>query len=628
MKDASDRELLDRFLAERDETAFAEIVSRHGPLVMGVCRRVLGNAADAEDAFQAAFIVLSKKASSIRKLDSVSSWLHSVAVRIALKAKSMAGERRTRERKIVEMAEMTVADPREALPQLRPVIDEALSGLPEKYRAPLVLCYLEGKTNEGAARELGWPMGTMSRRLDKARDLLRSRLVGRGVAVTGAALAALLMEKTALAAAVAPALAASAAKVAVLAAAGEAAVSAPVAMLVQGGLKALFAAQLKVAGAAVIAVSLLGSAAGVATYQAMKPPAAVDAAGYSAEAVVRLDRRLAELQPTAAERKIDEIGWAPDLTTARKLSQEHGRPAVVFFNDGSLATGRFDGGGMGFRTGPLNDDRVIALLNRAFIPVALCNEDFTPQGRSGAAERIERTRIYHEAIASKLPAGDGAVYVVAPDGKVLGSDGVPGSQLLALLERTKQKEGAPVLKPGPQSKPLARKADDLVLHLVARYVEKDGTPEKIRHTYHEVPAENWIVLGKSDWSRLLPAETEIETEWTPAPDVAARILKRIYPVTEDITRDDAERSKVERVSLRGRVVSIRDGWVRARLDGQVRMSRYFHVAHPPEHRPEVVSADVSGFLDFEPSGRIVSLKLTTERGMYGPAPFAVALQSK
>jgi RNA polymerase sigma factor (sigma-70 family) len=623
MKDVSDRELLDRFLADRNEAAFAEIVSRHGPLVMGVCRRVLGNAQDAEDAFQAAFIVLSKKAGSIRNLETVSSWLHSVAVRIAIKAKSMAGERRTRERKIAEMAEMSVADPQEALPQLRPVIDEALSGLPEKYRAPLVLCYLEGKTNEGAARSLGCPVGTMSRRLEKARELLRGRLVGRGVAVTGAALAALLMEKTALAATVTPALAASAAKVAVLAAAGEAAVSAPVALLVQGGLKALFAAQMKVAGAAVIAVSLLGSAAGVATYQAMKT--AADAPGYSAAAVAQLEKRLAELQPTAAERKIDQIGWAPDLMTARKLSQEHGRPAVVIFHDGSLATGRFDGGANALRTGPLNDDRVIALLNRAFIPVALSNEDFIGRGGAGASER---TRIYHEAIASKLPAGDGAVYVVAPDGKVLGSDMVPGTQVLALLERTKRQEGVPVLKPGPPSMPPARKVDDLVLHLVARYVDKNGAPEKTRSTYHEIPGENWIVLGKGDWSRLLPAQTEIETEWTPASDVARRILTRFYPVTEDVLRDDADRSKVERVSLKGQVVSIRDGVVRARLDGQIRMTRYFHAFHPPEHRPEVVSAEISGFMDFEPSGRILSLKLTTDRGTYGPAPFAVALQSK
>jgi RNA polymerase sigma factor (sigma-70 family) len=632
MKDASDRDLLDRFVAGRDEAAFAELVSRHGPLVMGVCRRVLGNAQDAEDAFQAAFIVLSKKAPSIRTLDSVSSWLHRVAFRIAIRAKSLAAERRTRERRIAEMAQTPIDSPQEALPVLRPVIDEELSGLPEKYRAPLVLCYLEGKTNEGAARILGWPIGTMSRRLEKARELLRGRLVGRGVAVTGAALAALLMEKTALAATVAPALAASTAKIALLTAAGEAAVSAPVALLVQGGLKALFAAQLKVAGAAVIAVSLLGTAAAVGTYQALKPAAVADAPGYSAAEADRLDRRLAELQPTAAERKIDLIGWAPDLLTAVRLSKEHGRPVFLVVHDGSLATGRFDGGAHGLRAVSLADDRVISLLNRCFVPVFISNEDIEGAGSASAAERAEHTRIYHAALAANLPAGSGAVYAVAPEGTVLGSLTVPrahdSAAMLALLDRFKGREGSPLVKPAPLSKPPAHRADDLVLHAVSRYVDKNGAPETYRPTYHELPAENWIVLDRSEWARLLPSGSELDHEWIPAADVAAKILRRFYPVTEDNRREDVDRSRVERISLRARIVSIREGSVRARLEGQVRMQRYFHAIHPPEHRPELVSADVSGFLDFEPSGRILSLKLTTVRASYGPSPFAVALRSK
>jgi RNA polymerase sigma factor (sigma-70 family) len=627
---AADRALLDRFVADRDETAFSELVSRHGPLVMGVCRRVLGNAQDAEDAFQATFIVLSKKAASIRKFESISSWLHGVAVRVSLKAKSMAGNRRAHERRVAEMTPSLAPEVRETLPRLRPVLDEALNQLPDKYRAPLVLCYLEGKTNEGAAKTIGCPSGTMSRRLDKARELLRDRLVGRGVVVTGAALGLLLAEKAAFAATVPPALAASAAKIAVLAAAGEAAVSAPVALLVQGALKTLFAAQMKVAAAVVLSVGLVGSAAGVVTYRSLASEAEDPSV---APALVRLDRRLAELQPLPSERRVDEIGWAPDLLSARRLSRESGRPLFLVQHDGDLFTGRCDGGTHGMRTGPLNDDRVISLLNRCFVPVALSNEDLRPGGRSTDPDRQERIRIYHDAIASRFDAGDGTMYLVAPGGKALAAITVPRasvvSNVLPLLEQFRGPEGAPIVKPVCQSRAPVHRPDDLLLHLVARYVDANGGVEKNRTTYHEFPAENWLVLGRSEWSRLLPGEEpRVGLEWVPAPETAGKILVHFYPVTHDVLRDDSARSKVECATLRARVVSVRGGIATARVEGELRLSRYFYDAPPPTHRPEILEARVSGFLDFEPSGRIVSLKLTTDRATFGPAPFAVALQSK
>ncbi len=627
---ASDRALLDRFVDGRDEQAFSELVSKHGPLVMGVCRRMLGNASDAEDAFQATFIVLSRKAASIRKLDSISSWLHGVAVRISLKARSMAGNRRLHERRVAEMTPSLAPEVRETLPQLRPILDQELNDLPPKYRDPLVLCYLEGKTNEGAAKSIGCPIGTMSRRLDKARELLRGRLIGRGVAISGATLGLLLAEKAAFAATVPSALAASAAKVAVLAAAGEAALSAPVALLVKGALKSIVAAQMKVAAAALLSVGLLGSAAGVVTYRAVTAEAEDPSA---ASDLARLDRRLAELQPLPSERRVDEIGWAPDLVSARRLSQASGRPLFLVQHDGDLFTGRCDGGTHGMRTGPLNDPRIIALLNRGFVPVALSNEDLAPAGRATPADKDERTRIYHEALASKFSAGSGCIYLVAPDGKVVAAVVVPrateASNVLPLLERSRGPEGAPLVQPAPQSRAPSYRPDDLVLHLVARYVDAGGGLEKNRTTYHEFPAENWLVLGRSEGKRLLPAEEpRVGLEWTPAPDLAAKILIHFYPVTHDCLRDDAARSKVERAALRARVVSLRDGIARARLEGEVRLSRYFYDAPPPTHRPELLEAQVLGFLDFEPSGRIVSLKMTTERAAYGPAPFAVALRSK
>src|SRR5205814_1949041 len=209
---------------------------------------------------------------------------------------------------------------------------------------------------------------------------------------------------------------------------------------------------------------------------------------------------LAELQPLPSERRVDEIGWAPDLVSAERLAKESGRPLFVVQHDGDLATGRCDGGATGMRAGLLNDERIVSLLNRAFVPVLLSNEDLAPGGRATPAERNEMLRIYHAAIEARLPAGDDAVYVVAPEGKVLAAMAVPraceAANVLPLLEKARGPEGAPLVKPSVQSRAPAHEADDLVLHLVARYVDAGGAIEKLRQNYHEVPAEHWLVLKR------------------------------------------------------------------------------------------------------------------------------------
>src|SRR5262249_16116008 len=145
--------LLERFTARRDETAFAALVRRHGPLVLGVCRRVLQHEHDAEDAFQAVFCVLARKAGAIRRGTAVGGWLYAVAFRIARKAKAIQMRRRQRER---ELPDIPAPDKRrEGVPRdLWPVLDEEVNRLPERYREPFVLCQLEGKTYEQAAAEL------------------------------------------------------------------------------------------------------------------------------------------------------------------------------------------------------------------------------------------------------------------------------------------------------------------------------------------------------------------------------------------------------------------------------------------------------------------------------------------
>ena len=170
----TDAELLRRFAAGRDEAAFELLVWRHGRMVLGLCRRVLRHDQDAEDAFQATFIILARKAASIRKTASVSSWLHGVAHRTALKA-------RAREMNEARTPGRPASDPDDlAWQEVRQVLHEELSGLAERYRAPLVACYLEGKTQDEAAAQFGMAKSTLKERPERGRSLLRTRLVRRG----------------------------------------------------------------------------------------------------------------------------------------------------------------------------------------------------------------------------------------------------------------------------------------------------------------------------------------------------------------------------------------------------------------------------------------------------------------
>jgi RNA polymerase sigma factor (sigma-70 family) len=188
----SDRELLERFAADNDAPAFAALIRRHGPMVLGVCRRVLNQQQDAEDAFQITFLVLVRKAASLTRPELLGNWLYGVAYRTAQKARARIARQRHHERRVDPMS--SAQDPYADVhwQELRTVLDQELKQLPPKYRAPLVLCYLEGMTNEQAARRLGWPVGSMSYRLARARQMLRDRLRARRQMFTPVVLGALL----------------------------------------------------------------------------------------------------------------------------------------------------------------------------------------------------------------------------------------------------------------------------------------------------------------------------------------------------------------------------------------------------------------------------------------------------
>jgi RNA polymerase sigma factor (sigma-70 family) len=299
--DLSDGELLERFHARRDEAAFAVLVERHGPMVLGLCRRVLGDLHDAEDAFQATFLVLAKKAGSIRKQEALGCWLYGVARRVANSARARELRRRTRERRSLDMPRGEAFDA-VTWQELGAVLDEEIGGLADKYRAPLVLCYLEGKTHEQAAQELCCPKSSLTSRLTRARKLLHGRLTQRGIALSGGGLLALLTGPQATAA-MPGMLVLATVRAAALWVTGKALVTTVVspaaAELARNTLQGIAMSKLKIVGLAFVAMALMVAGAGAVGYralnvnpQAAKQEAARDEGGQDrakADAADRLD---------------------------------------------------------------------------------------------------------------------------------------------------------------------------------------------------------------------------------------------------------------------------------------------------------------------------------------------------
>jgi RNA polymerase sigma factor (sigma-70 family) len=260
----NDARLLERYIASGDELAFEALVRRHGSMVLGVCRRVLGDPNDADDAFQAAFLLLARKARSIRVDGSVGGWLHRVVWRIALQVKADASRRRDQERRAAEQASAR-SSPGPGTDDTAAVIHQEIDRLPDRYRRPVVLCYLEEMTYQQAATALQWSEATTRGRLAKARELLRARLTRRGVAIAIGGLS-LAGASSSLAATVPAALLQATVRAARHVALGEVAVvSASTITLVRQAARAMMIARLKAAAAALLVVATLtGLASGLA----------------------------------------------------------------------------------------------------------------------------------------------------------------------------------------------------------------------------------------------------------------------------------------------------------------------------------------------------------------------------
>jgi RNA polymerase sigma factor (sigma-70 family) len=268
----TDGDLLSRFLQHRDEAAFEALVRRHGPLVYGVCRRVLHQEQDAEDAFQATFLVLVRKAPTLRSPGTVANWLYGVANRTALELRRSGTRRRAKEANVMPRTE-PVPDPSA---DWREWLDEELARLPDKYRAVVVLCELEGKTRREAARELGCAEGTVASRLARGRTLLADRLLRRGVSLSAAALAAALARESAKAG-VPNGLVSATIRAAGRVLAGQAVatvVSTRVASVTEGVLKTMFLTRLKIATTVLLVVTAgLGTAGLLYQLRAAEPAA-------------------------------------------------------------------------------------------------------------------------------------------------------------------------------------------------------------------------------------------------------------------------------------------------------------------------------------------------------------------
>jgi RNA polymerase sigma factor (sigma-70 family) len=332
----TDGQLLDYFLNQRDDAAFAALVRRHGPMVWGVCRRVLHHHHDAEDAFQATFLVLVRKAASVEPKEMLGNWLYGVAYQTALKARSVAARRKGRERQVVEMPEPAVEE--EVWHDLQPLLDQELSRLPDKYRVPIVLCDLEGKTRKEAARQLGWPEGTVAGRLATARTMLARRLARRGVALSGGTLAVVLSHSAATAC-VPPAVVSSTIRAATALAAGQAAatglISVKVAALTEGVMKSMLLSKLTAMKA--LAGMLTAIALIMGLYYGFAQPPAGQAAKPQARTpdTRKTDKDGQPKAPSKSDKERLQGAWVmvSNEVGGKPTAKEHMRPQWWHFED-------------------------------------------------------------------------------------------------------------------------------------------------------------------------------------------------------------------------------------------------------------------------------------------------------
>jgi RNA polymerase sigma factor (sigma-70 family) len=420
----TDVQLLERFCQGREEAAFATLMHRHGGLVWGVCRHVLRQEQDAEDAFQATFLVLAQQAAAIRKREALPSWLHGTAFRIAMRAKRDAGRRRTREAR-AEAGQGSPSSSESAWQELQAALDEEVQRLPERQRAVFVLCALEGKSQAEAADALGWGPRAVSGTLTRARQRLGTRLAARGVTLT-AVLAGIAVAGRSAGAA--PAALANATLRAALAEAETAAVSARVATLVRGAVKEVFPMKLKLLTALVVLAATVGGATAVwpaAPAELPTPPAETAApVANGAEPEDKADDAAGAESPLPAG-ALARLGTARFRHAFVVSSLAYSPDGKEIASGSHLGTVRFWDPATGKQLRVLNahDGGVIGLA-------------YSPDGKVLATGSWDRTiRLWDAATGARLRTltghtSEASRLVFSPDGKVLASGGKDGTARL------------------------------------------------------------------------------------------------------------------------------------------------------------------------------------------------------
>jgi RNA polymerase sigma factor (sigma-70 family) len=373
----TDAQLLTVYIEQQEDAAFAALLRRHGPMVWDVCRRVIPNSHDAEDAFQATFLVLVRKAAGIAPREMVGNWLYGVAYRMALKARATAIRRGARERQVQVIPENTTK-PHDSGHDLRQVLDQELNRLPRLYRIAIVLCDLEGKTRNEAAAELGCPPGTLAARHSRARTMLAKRLARHGFSVSGAALVAVLQANEASAC-----LPASLASSTLAAASGLATgqpgtgilISADVAALTDSLLKTTFAAKLNIAAVVFLAATVIGGGIALAIRPGAGPAvAALQEEDGPTDEARPAEKPVAEPPPrkenTSSAERPDGNRATATLGLLRTIQHGGEIRCVVFSHDGKyLLTGGEDHAAHLWETatgkhlvGPLTHDAIITAV--------------------------------------------------------------------------------------------------------------------------------------------------------------------------------------------------------------------------------------------------------------------------